>query len=233
MVFEFFANNPTAAYFLVVLAVVFSYVIQFRLKSTFKRYSQVYSRNNVPANVIARQILDSYGLGHITVRHIDGDLTDHFDPRTNEVALSDATFFSTSVAAIGVAAHEVGHAIQHNKNYLPIKIRSVFVPIAQIGSRGWIILFMLGMLMGISVLVDVGIVLFGCVVLFQLLTLPVEFDASRRALNVISSQGLLERDEISGARKTLNAAAMTYIAGLMVALTQLIRLIALSNRRRD
>lgn len=233
MVFEFFVNNPTAAYFLVILAVIFSYVIQFRLKSTFNKYSQVYSRNNVPANVIAREILDSYGLQHITVRHIDGDLTDHFDPRSNEVALSDATFFSTSVAAIGVAAHEVGHAIQHNKNYLPIKIRSVFVPVAQIGSRGWVILFMLGMLMGISVFVDIGIILFGCVVLFQLLTLPVEFDASRRALNVISSQGLLERDEIGGARKTLNAAAMTYIAGLMVALTQLIRLIALANRRRD
>lgn len=233
MVFDFFVNNPTAAYFLIILAVIFSYVIQFRLKSTFKQYSQVYSRNNVPANVIAREILDSYGLQNIAVRHIDGDLTDHFDPRSNEVALSDSTFFSTSVAAIGVAAHEVGHAIQHNKNYLPIKIRSLFVPIAQIGSRGWVILFMLGMLMGISIFVDIGIILFGCVVLFQLLTLPVEFDASRRALNVISSRGLLERDEIGGARKTLNAAAMTYIAGLMVALTQLIRLIALSNRRRD
>ena len=232
MVFDFFINNPTAAYFLVVLAIIFSYVIQFRLKSTFSKYSKVFSRNNVPANVIARQILDSYGLQHIVVRHIDGDLTDHFDPRSNEVALSDATFFSTSVAAIGVAAHEVGHAIQHNKKYLPIKIRSLFVPIAQIGSKGWIILFMLGMLMGIPIFVDIGIILFGCVVLFQLLTLPVEFDASKRALSVIRKQGLLESDEIGGARKTLNAAAMTYIAGLMVALTQLIRLIALSNNRR-
>lgn len=233
MVFDFFVNNPTAAYFLVILAVAFSYFIQYRLQSTFKKYSQVYSRNNVPAHVIARQILDSYGLGHITVRHIDGDLTDHFDPRSNEVALSDSTFFSTSVAAIGVAAHEVGHAIQHNKNYLPIKIRSLFVPIAQIGSKGWVILFLLGMLMGVSFLVDVGVILFAFVVLFQLLTLPVEFDASKKALNVISSQGLLEKDEIGGARKTLSAAAMTYVAGLMVALTQLIRLIALSNRRRN
>lgn len=232
MVFEFFANNPTAAYFLVILAVVFSYFIQFRLQSTFKKYSKIYSRNNVPANVIARNILDSYGLQHITVRHIDGNLTDHFDPRSNEVALSDSTFFSTSVAAIGVAAHEVGHAVQHNTNYLPIKLRSVFVPVAQIGSKGWLILFLLGMFMGISFLVDAGVILFGCVVLFQLLTLPVEFNASRRALNVIKDQGLLERDEIDGARKTLSAAAMTYVAGLMVALTQLIRLIALSNRRK-
>lgn len=233
MIFKFFAENPTAAYFLVIFAVVFSYFIQFRLQSTFKKYSRIGSRNNVPAHVIARRILDSYGLQHIVVRHIDGNLTDHFDPRSNEVALSDSTFFSTSVAAIGVAAHEVGHAIQHNKNYMPLKIRSLFVPVAQIGSKGWVILFLLGMIMGIPIFVDIGIVLFGCVVLFQLLTLPVEFDASRRALNVISGQGLLERDEIGGARKTLNAAAMTYVAGLLVALTQLIRLIAISGRRRN
>lgn len=229
--FDFFTHNPTAAYFLVIAAVVFSYVIQFKLQSTFKKYSQVYSRNNVPANVIARAILDSYGLQHITVRHIDGNLTDHFDPRSNEVALSDSTFYSTSVAAIGVAAHECGHAVQHNTNYFPIKLRSFFVPIAQIGSKGWIILFLLGMFMGVSFLVEIGILLFACVVLFQILTLPVEFDASRRALNVISGQRLLEQDEIGGARKTLKAAAMTYVAGLMVALTQLIRLLAISNRR--
>ncbi len=228
---DFFTHNPTAAYFLVIAAVVFSYVIQFKLQSTFKKYSQVYSRNNVPANVIARAILDSYGLQHITVRHIDGNLTDHFDPRSNEVALSDSTFYSTSVAAIGVAAHECGHAVQHNTNYFPIKLRSFFVPIAQIGSKGWIILFLLGMFMGVSFLVEIGILLFACVVLFQILTLPVEFDASRRALNVISGQRLLEQDEIGGARKTLKAAAMTYVAGLMVALTQLIRLLAISNRR--
>lgn len=233
MIFEYLTNNPMAAYLLVILAVAFSYFIQFKLQSTFKKYSKVYSRNDVPAHVIARNILDSYGLQNITVRHIDGNLTDHFDPRSNEVALSDSTFFSTSVAAIGVAAHEVGHAVQHNTNYLPIKLRSIFVPVAQIGSKGWMILFLLGMFMGISFLVDAGVILFGCVVLFQLLTLPVEFNASRRALNVIKSQELLEKDEIDGARKTLSAAAMTYVAGLMVALTQFIRLIALSNRRND
>ena len=123
--------------------------------------------------------------------------------------------------------------MQYNSNYLPIKLRSVFVPIAQIGSKSWIILFLIGMFMGLGFLVDAGIILFGCVVLFQLLTLPVEFDASRRALKVIDGQGLLEKDEIEGARKTLKAAAMTYVAALMTALTQLIRLIAISNRRRD
>lgn len=230
---EFFTHNPTAAYFLVIAAVVFSYAVQASMNSTFKKYSQVYSRRDVPAHVIARQILDSYGLYNITVMHVDGKLTDHYDPKANIIALSDSTFFSTSVAAIGVAAHECGHAVQHNTNYLPIKLRSLFVPIAQIGSKSWIILFFLGMFMGIGFLVDAGVILFGCVVLFQLLTLPVEFNASRRALNVISSQGLLERDEIPGARKTLRAAAMTYIAALLTAVTQLIRLIALANRRRD
>ncbi len=230
---DFFLNNPTAAYFLVIAAVIFSYIIQASLNSTFKKYSKVYSRNNIPAHVIARQILDSYGLQNITVMHIEGKLTDHFDPKSNVVALSDSTFFSTSVAAIGVAAHECGHAVQHNTGYIPIKIRSAFVPIAQIGSKSWIILFFLGMFMGLGFLVDAGVILFGCVVLFQLLTLPVEFNASRRALNVIESQGLLERDEIGGAKKTLKAAAMTYVAALMTALTQLIRLIALANRRRD
>lgn len=230
---DFFTHNPTAAYFLVIAAVVFSYAVQASMNSTFKKYSQVYSRRDVPAHVIARQILDSYGLYNITVMHVDGKLTDHYDPKANIIALSDSTFFSTSVAAIGVAAHECGHAVQHNTNYLPIKLRSLFVPIAQIGSKSWIILFFLGMFMGIGFLVDAGVILFGCVVLFQLLTLPVEFNASRRALNVIDSQGLLERDEIPGARKTLRAAAMTYIAALLTAVTQLIRLIALANRRRD
>ncbi len=230
---DFFLNNPTAAYFLALAAVIFAYIVQAALNSTFKKYSKVYSRNNVPAHVIARQILDSYGLQNITVMHIDGKLTDHFDPKSNVVALSDSTFFSTSVAAIGVAAHECGHAVQHNTGYIPIKIRSAFVPIAQIGSKSWIVLFFLGMFMGLGFLVDAGVILFGCVVLFQLLTLPVEFNASRRALNVIESQGLLEKDEIGGAKKTLKAAAMTYVAALMTALTQLIRLIALANRRRD
>ncbi|MCM1298266.1 MAG: zinc metallopeptidase [Firmicutes bacterium] len=230
---DYFTHNPTAAYVLVIAAVIFSYAVQASLNSTFKKYSRVYSRGNVPAHVIARQILDSYGLYGITVMRVDGSLTDHFDPKSNTVALSDSTFFSTSVAAIGVAAHECGHAVQHNSSYLPIKIRSMFVPIAQIGSKSWIILFFIGMFMGLGFLVDAGIILFGFVVLFQLLTLPVEFDASRRALKVISGQGLLEKDELAGAKKTLNAAAMTYVAALLTAVTQLIRLIAISNRRRN
>ena len=132
-----------------------------------------------------------------------------------------------------MAAHEVGHAVQYNKNYLPIKLRSVFVPVAQIGSKSWIIFFLLGMFMGLPIFVDVGVVLFALVVLFQILTLPVEFNASRRAITVIGQQNLLERDEIGGAKKTLSAAAMTYVAGLLAAVAQLIRLLALANRRSD
>lgn len=233
MFLEFFINNPAAAYVLVLLTILFSYAVQAALNSTFKKYSGVSSRQNVPAHVIARQILDSYGLYNVTVMRVEGRLTDHYDPRTNVVALSDSTFFSTSVAAIGVAAHEVGHAVQYNKNYLPIKIRSVFVPVAQIGSKSWILFFILGMFMGLPVFVDIGVVLFALVVLFQILTLPVEFNASRRAITAIGQQNLLEKDEIGGAKKTLSAAAMTYVAGLLAAMAQLIRLLALANRRRD
>ncbi|MBD5103600.1 MAG: zinc metallopeptidase [Ruminococcaceae bacterium] len=233
MFFDFLYANPGIAYFLVLGAVIFSYIMQANVDSTFKKYSQVGSRRNVPAHVIARQILDSYGLYDVTVMRIEGKLTDHYDPRQNVVALSDSTFYSTSVAAIGVAAHEVGHAVQYNKNYLPIKIRAVFVPIAQIGSKSWIIFFLLGMFFSMPFLLEVGVVLFAFVVLFQLLTLPVEFNASRRALNTIEQQFLLERDEMGGARKTLSAAAMTYVAGLMVAVAQLLRLLVMVNGRNN
>ncbi len=229
---EFFYRNPGMAYFLMIAAVIFSYAMQALVNSTFKRYSGVNSRSGVPANVIAWQILDSYGLYGVTVIHVNGMLSDHYDPRKNVVALSDSTFFSTSVAAIGVAAHEVGHAVQHNTGYIPIKIRSIFVPIAQFGSKSWIVFFFLGMFFSLPFLLEIGVILFGFVVLFQLLTLPVEFNASRRALKTIEAQFLLERDEMAGARKTLSAAAMTYIAGLMVAVTQLLRLLVLVNGRR-
>lgn len=231
---EFFYRNPGFAYFLMIAAVIFSYAMQALVNSTFKKYSKVNSKSGVPANVIARQILDSYGLYGVTVVHINGMLSDHYDPRKNVVALSDSTFFSSSVAAVGVAAHEVGHAVQHNTGYIPIKIRSLFVPVAQFGSKSWILFFFIGMFFGMPFLLEIGVILFALVVLFQLLTLPVEFNASRRALNVIESQFLLERDEMEGARKTLSAAAMTYIAGLMVAVTQLLRLLIIANgRRRD
>lgn len=229
--FDFFFNNGFFAYMLVIVTVLFAYFAQWRVNSVFKKYSGVSSRSQTPANVVARQILDSYGLYNVEVVHVSGKLSDHYDPRNNVVALSDSTFFSPSVGAIGVAAHEVGHAVQYNTNYIPIRLRAIFVPVAQFGSNSWIIFFLIGMFAGWPFFVDIGIVLFALVVLFQLLTLPVEFNASRRAMQVIEDQFLLGADEQVGARKVLSAAALTYVAGLMVSAAQLLRLILMSRRR--
>lgn len=232
MIYEFFVNNYWAAYLLVIATVIFAYAMSGNVKSTFKKYSKVSSRSGIQANQVARQILDSYGLYDVPVIRVDGNLSDHYDVRQKVVALSDSTFFSSSVAAIGVAAHECGHAAQHAQGYGPIKVRSLFVPVVEIGSRAWLILFLLGMFLSIPALTTAGILFFAVMVLFQLLTLPVEFNASRRALATIENQFILEKDEIPGARKTLKAAAMTYVAGLMVSVAQLLRLIAQVNRRR-
>lgn len=229
--YKFFVNNEFAAYLLVIAAVIFAYAMSARVNSTFKKYNKVLSRNGIQANQVARQILDSYGLYHITITHVSGNLTDHFDSRNNVIALSDSTYYSTSVSAIGVAAHEVGHAVQYAQGYGPIKIRNAFAPVVSFGSQIWIFLFIIGMIMGIGILVDVGIAFFLLMILFQIITLPVEFNASKRALTIINQQFILEDDEIEGAKKTLNAAAMTYVASLMVSVAQLIRLLANSKRR--
>lgn len=220
-------------YMLLIIVVIFSYAMQMRVDSVFKKYSKVAAANGMQAHEAARYILNRYGLQNVDIMHINGNLTDHYDPKKNTIALSDSTFFSTSVAAIGVAAHEAGHAVQYGKNYLPIKIRAAFVPIAQIGSKAWLILFLVGMIASIPIFTEIGIILFACVVLFQLFTLPVEFDASRRAMKAMDELGLLSADELPCARKTLSAAAMTYVASLMVAIVQLLRLLAISGRRRN
>ena len=188
------------------------------------------SSRGVSAATIARQILDSNGLYNVQVTRVSGELTDHYDPRTNTVALSALVYDSISVGAIGVAAHEVGHAIQYAKNYTPIKIRMAILPVAQFGSSAWILFFILGIVFNISLLRGVGIGLFAAIVLFQLITLPVELNASSRALATIKDQGILFAEEYKGAKKTLTAAAMTYVASLAVALLQLLRLIASSRR---
>ena len=219
-------------YLLIIAAMIFAFAMQANIKSTFSKYNKVPTMRNIPAHVIARQILDSYGLYDVTVMRVDGHLTDRYDPRTNTVSLSEPTFFSSSVAAIGVAAHEVGHAVQYNKSYAPIKLRSLFVPIAQFGSGAWAIIFIIGIAAGFPILQNIGIALFFFVLLFQFITLPVEFDASRRAVNVMRDQFLLGADELQGAKKVLFAAAMTYVASFLVTLLQFIRLILLSGRRR-
>lgn len=219
-------------YLLMIAAAIFALAMQASVKSTFNKYNKVPTMRGVPAHVIARQILDSYGLYDVTVMQVAGHLSDHYDPRTNTVALSESTFFNSSIAAIGVTAHEVGHAVQYNKGYSPIKLRAAFVPVVQIGSNAWAIIFIIGLAAGLPVLQNIGIALFFFILLFQFITLPVEFDASRRAVKVMRDQFLLGADELQGAKKVLTAAAMTYVAGFLVTLLQFIRLILLSGRRR-
>lgn len=217
-------------YLLLIAAFIFSIFTSINVKGTFRKYNKMPSSRGMSAADIARQILDSNGLYNVQVTRVAGELTDHYDPRTNTVALSAPVYDSVSVGAIGVAAHEVGHAIQYAENYTPIRIRMAILPVAQFGSSAWILFFILGIVFNIPILRGIGIGLFAAIVLFQLITLPVEFNASHRALATIKNQGILFGAEYIGAKKTLTAAAMTYVASLAVALLQLLRLIASSRR---
>ncbi len=219
---------------LVVPTLILGLVAQSMVSSTFKKYSRVSSQNGYTAADVARMILDMNGLHHVRVARVAGNLTDHFDPRTNVVNLSDSVYSSRSVAAIGVAAHEVGHAVQHAENYGPIQLRMAIIPITNFGSRISPILILLGLLLSIQPLAVAGVLLFSLVAIFQLVTLPVEFNASHRALKTLSNNGILVGNEISGARKVLSAAAMTYVAALITSLANLLRLILIvNNNNRD
>lgn len=222
----------TTAYFLCILAFIFALICSLTVKTTFNKYNRIGSRRGITAAEVARMILDRNGLYNVQVERISGNLTDNYNPRTNIVSLSDSVYNSTSLAAIGVAAHECGHAVQHAQDYVPIKIRTAVFPLAQLGSSMYFIVFIVGLIFSFEPLVDAGIILFLFVVLFQLVTLPVEFNASRRALSTIRSEGILEQDEMYGARRTLTAAAMTYVASLAVSFTQLLRLLTIRNNRR-
>ncbi|MBQ4102601.1 MAG: zinc metallopeptidase [Oscillospiraceae bacterium] len=213
--------------------VIITLAAQAKVKSTYAKYSEVLNDRGLTASQVARRILDQNGLYEVCVSRVSGNLTDHFDPRTNVVRLSDSVCDSTSVAAIGVAAHECGHAIQHAKGYLPIKLRMAVIPICNFGSRLSIPLILLGCLFSLQALVNFGILLYSFLLLFQLITLPVEFNASRRAMEIIRGDGLLTEAEQQGAKKTLQAAAMTYVASMLVALMQFLRILVIfGNRRR-
>ena len=222
-----FSMSYTTAYLLCIAAFIFAVVCSINVKSTFNKYDRIASQRGVTA----AQILDRNGLYYVQVQRIAGNLTDNYNPKTNIVSLSDSVYDSTSLAAIGVAAHECGHAVQHATGYVPNEIRSAVFPIAQLGSTLYFYVFLLGIIFSFEPLVDIGIIMFAFVVLFQLVTLPVEFNASRRAMLTLSSEGLLEQDELYGARRTLTAAAMTYVASLAVSVTQLLRMLASRNRR--
>jgi len=218
-------------YSLVLISLVICLIVQINIKSTYSRYRDVRSDRNISGAEAARRILDANGLYNVQIQQIGGELTDHFDPRTNVVSLSTDVFHGTSLASVGVAAHEVGHAIQHAQGYAPIRIRSAIVPVTNIGSRLFYPVILLGMILGMPQLLDVGIILFSLVVVFQFVTLPVEFNASSRALASLEQLGILGSDELHGSRKVLSAAALTYVAALVTSLLQLIRLLALRNRR--
>ncbi|GAA0121498.1 MAG: zinc metallopeptidase [Clostridium argentinense] len=211
-------------------ALIIAMWAQYNIKSTFNKYSKIYSSMGYTGKDVARIILDSYGLFDIPIEMVRGKLTDHYDPSRRVVRLSQEVYEGTSLSSIGVAAHEIGHAIQHKENYGPIRLRTALVPIANLGSNASWILFFMGIIFSIKPLVTTGIVLFAAVVLFQLVTLPVEFNASNRAIAVLQSKGILVGDEIRGARKVLNAAALTYVAAVITALSQLARLILISRR---
>ncbi len=227
--------DPT--YLLVIIAAIFSMIASAKVNSTFKKYDKVFSQSGLTGKDAAERLLNSAGIYDVSVEHIAGNLTDHYDPRAKVLRLSDATYSSTSVAAIGVAAHECGHAIQHDVGYAPLNIRSSLVPAANLGSKAGIPIILLGVFLGYNqTLVQVGIWVFSLAVLFQIVTLPVEFNASGRALRILREQNLLQDQEISKCRKVLTAAAMTYVAAAAGAIMQLLRLVILfggGGRRRD
>ena len=216
---------------LVLPAVIFSLWASIRVNTTFKKYSKIRSMRGITGAEAARRVLDANGLQHIRIEQIPGNLTDHYDPRSDVIRLSESVYGNTSVAAIGVACHEAGHAVQHAENYAPVKIRAAIIPVTNIGSRLAIPLIILGILLNslasapeFLVIAYIGVACYGLCTLFQLVTLPSEFDASRRALRCIESYGILGSEEIGGARRVLTAAAMTYVAALAVSLMQLLRL---------
>ena len=218
-------------YLILIPAMIFALFAQINVKSTFNKYSRKNNSRGLTGAEIARQILDANGLYNVRIEHISGSLTDHFSPNENVVRLSDDVYGKSTIASAGVSAHEVGHAIQHSVGYAPIKIRNAIIPVTQIGSSISMPIFIIGIALSFKPLVTAGILLFSAVVFFQLITLPVEFNASRRALNTLESKNILEGDELKGSAKVLRAAAMTYLAGLFSSLASLIRLIAISNRR--
>lgn len=225
--------DPT--YILIVIGMVLSLVASAKVKSTFGKYSKVASATGYTGATAAEKILHIAGIYDVRIEHVQGDLSDHYDPRSKTLRLSDSVYSSRSVAAIGVAAHECGHAIQHDKNYVPLTIRGAIVPIANFGANiSWPLILIGFLIVNSQFLVTLGILLFSGSVLFQLVTLPVEFNASSRAIKILGNSGILYDDEVGKAKKVLSAAALTYVAAAAASILQLLRLIILfGGRDRD
>ena len=214
-------------------AMIFALIAQFSVKSTFEKYDKVATARRMSGAEAARRILDANGLHNVMINRVSGDLTDHYDPKTNTVNLSNSVYDNCSVAAIGVAAHESGHAVQHAVGYGPIKLRMAIIPVTQFASRLAMPLVLLGIILSYPTLAYLGCIFFGTATVFQLVTLPVEFNASSRALKALESSGILGTDEIVGSKKVLTAAALTYVAALAVSLAQLLRLLVLVGGGRN
>ena len=226
--------DPT--YILIIIGVFLSLAASAKVNSTFARYAGVRNRRGITGQMAAEQILHQAGIYDVQVQRISGKLTDHYDPKNKILRLSDSTYGFTSVAAVGVAAHECGHAIQHATNYLPLSIRGALVPVANFGAQISWPMIIIGLLFNgnmSGLFINLGILLFSCSVLFQIVTLPVEFNASSRALHILGGSGLLDQEEVGQARKVLGAAALTYVAGAAASILQLLRLLILTRGRRD
>lgn len=226
---NYFAYYMTG--FIMIPVFIFAVYCQFKVKNAFNRYSQVRNRRGMTGADAAYKLLMINGITDVRIKQIGGSLTDHYDPRTKEICLSQSVFNSTSVAAIGIACHEAGHACQHAQGYAPLKLRNAVIPATRIGSFFGVPLALIGMFLYSDVLIYAGIILYSAVALFQFITLPVEFNASRRALETIEANGFLEGEEYKGAKKVLTAAALTYVAALASALATLLRLFLIVNRR--
>ena len=222
-------------YVLIILAFLISALVSVKMNATFSKYSKVRSYCGMTGAQAAQRILSSAGIYDVRIEHVSGKLTDHYDPSNKVLRLSDAVYGNTSIAAIGVAAHECGHAVQHARNYVPLSVRSAIVPVANFGSQLSWPLFLAGLIFSFRPLLMIGILLFCAALLFQIVTLPVEFNASARALRTLDETGLMGKQEIRGTKKVLRAAAMTYVAAVIGSLLQLLRLLILSGafRRRD
>lgn len=222
-----------STYILVIIAMMLSLFASFGVKSTFSKYQKQKTARGITGAEAARRVLDMNGLQHIRIERVSGELTDHFDPRSGVIRLSDSTYNDTSVAAVGVAAHEAGHAVQHAEGYVPIKVRNAIVPVVNIGSSLAMPLFILGLILNYLNLAYIGVILFSFALVFQVVTLPVELNASSRAIKILDNSMILYEDEVKPAKKVLRAAAMTYVAAVASTALQLLRLLLIINNRRD
>jgi hypothetical protein len=218
-------------FILLIPAILLTLYAQFQVKNTYRRFSGVYSNSGRPASIVAREILDAGGLQNVRIERVAGELTDHYDPRDQVLRLSVGVYDSPSIAAYGIAAHEAGHAMQHKNKYVPLSIRSMIVPVASFGSNAAMPLFLAGLIFQFGPLMDIGIIFFSLAVVFQVVTLPVEFNASSRAMVLLGSGNYVNSVELGMVKKVLGAAALTYVAAMAVALLNLIRLVILRGSR--